>query len=239
MPPGARSLKTAGIVSALGRCPLFRGLPGDVLQDIATFTAIKSLERGDYLFRENDPATGFFVVQLGAINVHRVNTLGKGQVIHIFRSGESFAEGTLATDHGYPADAVAAEPSQVLHVAKADFVAMVYRQPHLAIRMLATMSKHLRDLVGQIDDLQLKSVETRLTNWLLTRCPDTRGDDPHTFTLSASKNVVAAEVGTVAATLSRTFAKLHDKDLLTVRGKEITVHAPAAPAAHLRAQLGD
>ena len=41
---------------------------------------------------------------------------GKEQVIHVFRAGESFAEGTLATDKGYPADARAIEASQVLLV---------------------------------------------------------------------------------------------------------------------------
>lgn len=239
MPNSTSNLKSAAITATLGRCPIFRGLPSDVLRTISSFTAIKSLDRGDYLFHENDPATGFFIVQTGTINVHRVNALGKEQVIHLFRAGESFAEGTLATDRGYPADAIAAEPSQLLHVAKTDFVAMVHRAPDLAIRMLATMSKHLRDLVGQIDDLQLKNVETRLANWILKHCPDPSADRPHTFTLAVSKSVIAAEIGTVGATLSRTIAKLRDKNLVTVEAKDVTVHCPAVLAAYLRSQLGD
>lgn len=239
MPPTTPSLKTAAIVATLAQCPLFKGLSANVLHTIAAFTAIKTLERGDYLFRESDPSTGFFIIQKGTVNVHRVNALGKEQVIHLFRDGDSFAEGTLATDRGYPADAIATEPTQLLHIAKTDFVALIHRDPDLAIRMLATMSKHLRDLVGQIDDLQLKDVETRLANWVLKHCPDPAADRPHTFTLTVSKSVIAAEIGTVGATLSRTFAKLRDKNLLTVDAKDVTVHCPAVLAAYLRAQLGD
>src|SRR4030095_5005940 len=119
-------------------------------------TVVKPLEKGEYLFHEGDPAQGFYVVQRGAVNVHRVNAAGKEQVIHVFRAGESFAEASLATDRGYPADARAVEPSQVLMVQKSGFLALLKRQPELALRMFASMSAHLRVLVGQIEDLTLK-----------------------------------------------------------------------------------
>jgi CRP/FNR family transcriptional regulator len=100
---------------------------------------------------------------------------GKEQVIHVFRAGESFAEASLATDRGYPADARAVEPSQVLMVQKSGFLALLKRQPELALRMFASMSAHLRVLVGQIEDLTLKDVETRLAHWLVKRCPRPAG----------------------------------------------------------------
>ena len=45
--------------------------------------------------REGAPFEGFYVVDEGAISVHRVNASGKMQVIHVFRAGESFAEAAL------------------------------------------------------------------------------------------------------------------------------------------------
>jgi CRP/FNR family transcriptional regulator len=77
-----------------------------------------------------------------------VSAGGREQVIHVFRAGESFAEATLATERGYPADARAIEASQVLIVQKAGFLALLRRQPELAIRMLGSMSVHLRVLIG-------------------------------------------------------------------------------------------
>src|ERR1044071_2559783 len=106
------------------------------LHHIAESTVVKSLEKGEYLFRERELSRGFYIVQKGAINVHRVNAVGKEQVIHIFRAGESFAEAALATDRGYPAAAPAVESSLVLLVPKPDFLALVRHQPELALRML-------------------------------------------------------------------------------------------------------
>jgi CRP/FNR family transcriptional regulator, dissimilatory nitrate respiration regulator len=232
-------LKQAVIANTLRTCQLFAGLPPADLNTIADISVVKALDKGDYLFREGAPSHGFYIVQKGAINVHRVNAAGKEQVIHIFRSGESFAEATLATLSGYPADARAIESSQVLLVQKAGFLELLKRQPELALRMLGAMSLHLRVLVGQLEDMTLKDVETRLANWLIKRCPDPAGDKPVNIELKMTKRVLAAELGTVSETFSRTLAKFREQKLVNVKGKTVTVLSPAKLSALLRRNLGE
>jgi CRP/FNR family transcriptional regulator len=231
-------LKHIGITNALRSCQLFAGISLPELNAIAEFTAVKSVPKGAYLFHEGDPSAGFYIVQRGAINVHRVNAVGKEQVIHVFRAGESFAEGTLGTDKGYPADARAVEASQVMLVQKAGMLGLLRRQPELALRMLGSMSAHLRILVGQLEDLMLKDVETRLANWLLKQCPDVKSDKTVTIELPMTKRVLAAELGTVSETFSRTLAKFREQKLIAVKGKTITVLSPVRLAELLRERLG-
>ena len=230
--------KQAAVVNSLRACQLFSGLSPEDLDQIARISTVRSVEKGAYLFHEGDPATGFYIVQRGAVNIHRVNAAGKEQVIHVFRTGESFAEATLAHDRGYPAEARAVESSQVLWVQKSGFLAVLRRHPDLALRMLAAMSLHLRALVGQLEDLTLKDVETRFTNWLLQRCPKPHDERPVTIELTVTKRVLASEIGTVSETLSRTLAKLRASKLLNVRGRMLTVPSPAKLAALLRQNLG-
>lgn len=231
--------KRAAIINTLRGCQLFAGLPPEDLHAIAESTVIKTLDPGDYLFREGQPAQGFYLVQKGAINVHRVNAAGKEQVIRIFRVGESFAEAALATATGYPADARAVEPSQVLLVQKAGFLALLRQRPELALRMLASMSIHLRSLVAQLEDLTLKDVETRLANWLVKRCPEPLTSKPVTVELKTTKRVLAAELGTVSETFSRTLAKFREQGLLAVKGKTVTILSPERLRALLRKNLGE
>ena len=230
--------KHAVIANTLRRCRLFAGLPPEDLAAIAGITVVRPLGKGTYLFREGDPARGFYIVQNGAINIHRVNATGKEQVICIFRENESFAEATLATSAGYPADARAVEPSQVLLVQKEGFLELLRERPELALRMLAGMSLHLRSLVGQLEDLTLKDVETRLANWLVKRCPNPASDKPVTIELAVAKGVLAAELGTVSETFSRTLAKFREQGLVEVKGKTIRICSPAKLAALLRRNLG-
>ena len=232
-------LKKSAIINALRSCQLFTGLPSADLENIADVTVLKSLEKDEYLFHEGDPAFGFYVVQRGAVNVHRVTATGKEQVIHVFRTGDSFAEVALAAPTGYPADARALEATQVLLVQKIGILALLKRQPELALRMLGSMSSHLRVLVGQLEDLTLKDVETRLANWLVKRCPNPSGEAPVKIELTLTKRVLAAELGTVGETFSRTLAKFRAQKLITVKGKVVTVLSPAKLSALLRRNLGE
>ena len=101
------------------------------------------------------------------------------------------------------------------------------------------MSAHLRILVGQLEDLTLKDVETRQANWLLKRCPNPEGDKPARFELPMTKRVLAAELGTVSETFSRTLAKFREQKLIAVKGNVIIVLNPARLTALLRHHLGE
>lgn len=232
-------LKQASIIYSLQRCPLFAGLAKNDLIEIAAFTVLESLNREEYLFRAGEVCRGFFIIQKGCVSLLRVNVIGKEQVIHNFREGDSFAEGALAGDQGYPVDARAVEPTQLLLVRKPEFVVLLGHRADLALRMLASMAKHNRDLVGQIEDLTLQDVETRLVNWLLKRCPDPASTLPYQIQLSSTKQVLAAELGTVSATLSRTLARLRDGGLLEVTGKTISINSPAKLKTLLQSRLGN
>jgi CRP/FNR family transcriptional regulator len=225
--------------NTLRGCQLFMGLPAADISAIASFVVPKHLDKGDYLFQEGDRSEGFYVVQQGAINVHRVGAGGKEQVIHLFRPIESFAEATLATEGGYPADARAIEPTTVLLVPKTDFVDLLRKRPELSLRMLASMSQHLRVIVGLLDDLTLKDIETRLANWLLKQCPRPMSNGAVEIKLDRTKRVLAAEMGITSETLSRTLAKFRGHKLLRVAGKNIVITQPRKLDALLRKHLGE
>lgn len=231
-------LRNAAIAATLRSCQLFNGLPAADLESIASFATLRNLEKDSYLFHEGDPAEGFYVVQKGAINVHRVSPTGKEQVIHVFRPGESLAEAALASETGYPANGRAVETSAVIVVPKAPFLGLLTRRPDLGLRMLGSMSQHLRVVVALVDDLTLKDVETRFLNWLLKRCGrNARGSAA--IELGSTKRVLAAELGTSSETLSRTFAKLREEKILDVHGSTVNIHDVVALEARFRGLLGE
>jgi len=230
------SLTRTALAETLRSCQLFSGLPLADLETIAGFSQLVRVNKGGYLFREREVALGFYVVQTGAINVHRVSPTGKEQLIHVFRSGETFAEAALAIATGYPADARAVENSSVVLVPKREFVDLLGHRPELALRMLGSMSTHLRVLVGLLEDLQLKDVETRLANWILQRCP--AGKQSCVVKLQTTKRVLAAEMSTTSETLSRTLAKFRGAGWITVKAREITILSRVSLEQLLQKNLG-
>jgi CRP/FNR family transcriptional regulator len=55
----------------------------------------------------------------------------------------------------------------------------------------------------------------------------------------SGKRVLAAELGTVSETFSRTLAKFGEQKLIAVKGKTVTVLSPAKLSALLRRTLGE
>jgi CRP/FNR family transcriptional regulator len=238
VPTNHAQLRTTVLAATLRSCQLFSGLPASDLETIASFAQLRSLAKDAYLFREGDSSEGFYVVQKGAINVHRVSAAGKEQTIYVFRAGESLAEASMAVATGYPANARAIEASSVILVPKAPFLALLARRPDLGLRMLGSMSQHLRVLVGLVEDLTLKDVETRVINWLVKRCPrDAHGEVA--IELGMTKRVLAAELGTSSETLSRTFARLRSEKLLEVKGSRLRVRDAAALRTRFGRLLGE
>ena len=235
MPPSVAELKLNAIAGSLRCSQLFAALPVEDLAAIVRLVVPLRLPKDTYLFREGEPSRGFYLMQSGAVNVHRVNPAGKEQVIHIFRAGETLAEASLASPTGYPASARAVEASTLLLIPKAPVLELIGRNPDLALRMLGSMGAHLRVLVGMLDDLTLKDVETRLLNWLVTQNRVVAGG---VIRLPGTKRVLAAELGTSSETLSRTLARLRDQALIKVTGQTITVLDGAGLRTRLQKNLG-
>ncbi len=234
-----QELRITAITAALRGCSMFSDLAGDDLERIARFVEVRRASRGDYLFREGEAVRGFFIIRQGAVNVHRLGADGTEKTIHVFRQGQSFAEGALAGDAGYPASARAVEDCEMLFVPRADFLTLLQSHAELSLRMIGSMSQHLRLLVNAVEDLQGKDVETRLIHWLLKRCPQPRPTSPFEIALDVTKTVLASELSTRNETLSRALARLRDAGQIEVEGKRIRILAPQRLEAQFRSNLGE
>ena len=228
MDPAQRDIiRQTALAGVLRRCQLFDDLPESDLMAVAGACGVRALAKGEYLFREGEPAEGFYVIQSGVVNVHRLTPDGREQVICLFRPYESFAEATLVTIDAYPANAVATEPTQVIIVRRDEFRELIARRPELALRMLSSMSQHLKHLVQLLQDLKGRQIEARLAGWIMEHAPAAdNADSPAVLELPVSKKVLAGQLGVTSETLSRTLARFRDEGSISVDGKRITLRDP-------------
>jgi len=220
------TLRNTAIVFSLRRTPVFAGLPDDDLAAIADFSQLKSLGRREYLFRQRDQTHGFYIVRRGIINVHRMAPDGREQVIHLFRPGESFAENSLVSETGYLTNARSVAESEVILIPKWEFLQILRQRADIALRILSSMSQHMRGLITSLESVTLKDAETRLMNWILRRCPRPLSHKPAEVAIGMTKTMLSSELGTRQETLSRTLAKLRESGLITVRGRILKIPDP-------------
>lgn len=223
--------------TALQLCRMFQSLPQEDLGRLAQFVEYRTFEKGEYLFREGDPSEGFYIVQMGAVKLHRIGPDGRERVIYIFRDGESFGEATIADRSGYPAHALVVESSRLLFIPRAPFLGLIHDRPEFAMRILASMSQHLRALVDSLDDMTCRDLETRLAYWLLRRCPLPYSAAAVEIQLDVSKNTLAAELRVRQETLSRILQRWKTLDLIETSGRKIIVQKPQQLEAMLQSRI--
>lgn len=219
--PKVKLIRRAALASALQRAAIFKGLPEEEIIKIARYATRQSLAKGEILFEEGGKVRGFYIVTKGVIKAYRIGENGREQLIHLVHPDESFAEPALVGRMGYPAHTKALEKAEVILIPSDEFLAHLRECPDLSLRILASLSRHLHELVTTIENYKLRDAETRLLHWLIHRCED--GVQSTVVRLSFSKGTLSSELGTRQETLSRILAKLRDAGEIEIDGREITI----------------
>lgn len=202
------------------RLPLFDGLDHDMLVRLLEQARVESWPRGSLLFRQDEPATHFYVILVGWVKLFRGGSEGQESVVHVFTRGESFAEAAIFAGRLYPVSATVADTSRLLAVPAEPFLRVIESEPAVARNMLAAMSRHLRQLVTRLEQLQAHSAPERVATFLVGIAPEASGAVE--LRLPIDKALIAARLGMQPETLSRAFARLR-KEGIEVYGDRIHV----------------
>ncbi|MEW5797224.1 MAG: Crp/Fnr family transcriptional regulator [Candidatus Zixiibacteriota bacterium] len=212
--------------SILKRSRLFAQLDDRALDNIASAATLRQVTPGEMIFQEGEPAHSFFVVGRGRVKVFKLSPEGKEQVLMIAGAGDSFAEAALFAGRLFPASAQALEECELLAISRARFVRLLGENPDLAVNLIGRLSELLRLMTRLIEGLSLSDVTTRLARFLCAYRVESTGRMPSEIMLSVKKTILAAQLGTIPETLSRSFAKLVREGMIQVHGPTITILDP-------------
>ncbi|WP_159788760.1 Crp/Fnr family transcriptional regulator [Sodalinema gerasimenkoae] len=204
----------------LSNVDLFERLPESQIHAIATIAKSLQYDKGETIFFEGDRCLGFFIVQSGRVKVYKASADGKEQILHWFETGDRFAEVPAFDGGRYPASASALEMTNLILIPSQALLALVEQYPSLAFNLLAGLSRNLRRFANLIDTLSLKDVSSRLAGYLLD-LSDRQESNP--VELDLAKGQLAAFLGTIPETLSRTFAKLTQAQLIEMEARQVKI----------------
>lgn len=209
------------IVDTMAHTPLFSGLSEEQLGQIGKIAVQKHFRRGEAVFWDGDPGTGFYVVLDGRVKIFKTSADGKEQILHIYGPGNPIGEVPVFSGNRFPANAQAIEKSLLLFFPRKDFIDLISSQPSMALNMLAVLSMRLRQFTVQVENLSLKEVPARLASYLIYLSNEQ--DSAAFVDLPISKGQLASLLGTIPETLSRIFNKMTQHELISVEGSSINL----------------
>ncbi|HOD83502.1 MAG: cAMP receptor protein [Planctomycetes bacterium ADurb.Bin126] len=216
--------------------PMFSALDGQALDDLARQCRLLRPGEGQIIFIAGQPAEAFYVVLGGRVKIYKLSPRGDEQILHLYGPGDSFGEAAMWAGRTYPANAQTLSQAVLLEVRKDVLRRVIAQQTDLALGMLAGLSAKLREFTDLIEELSLKEVPARLAGVLLKlagpaeparptsgRGRPARGATPpaQVVHLRQTKRQLAAQIGTVAETLSRALARMKSAGLIDVQGSDI------------------
>lgn len=207
----------------LSQVPLFNELPPQDLEPIACGTTEISAVRGDIIFRRGDPCVGFHVVVYGQVKLLFVSNSGVERVVRLIGPGDGFGEALMFMGQDYIVTAEALRDTLLLHVGRDALFGQLDRNPGVARKMLAGLSRRLYSLMGDVEAYTLHTGAQRLITYLLR---EWRGEAGEPFRIEISKAVVASRLNLTPEHFSRILRDLSDRGLIRVRGREYTILDP-------------
>lgn len=211
---------------------IFSGLDESELETLSKIVKQKTFNKGDIIFFDTEPYLGFYITLTGLVKIYKISKDGKEHILHLIPAFNTFAEVPLFENFNeifedsfrYPANAMALEDeTRVLLIPARPFRELLENNTRICIKMVSGFAKRLRHLSQHIEELTLKDVTKRVAGYILKEVKNSGKTGSASISLSISKNDLAAYLGTIPETLSRTLKKLQDEEMITVEGKVINI----------------
>jgi len=198
---------------------LFSSLGEESLQILAKQARKKTFESGEIVFLEGDLPGGIYIVQDGWLKATKVSRDGREQILDTIGPRYAINAHTVFTHNPLVATLTALEPSTLWIIPANAIIKLIEAQPKAAMGIVTTLARRIEFLVNKIEDLSLRSVESRLARHLM----ENQTGGIHVRKKWATQAKMAAELGTVLDVLNRTLKNFEEHNLIKVNRDQILI----------------
>ena len=188
----------------------FRGLDDATLEDIAGLMKVKTVDKHEVIWLEQEPAKTMYFIASGLIKLFKTSPGGREQILRLGHPGDCFGHAGVFNGGSNPESAQAIVSSVLYGISGNDLRSLLVENRQLAdntIKLLATEMHHYMSL---IEDLSLRCVSGRLAKMLLAG--NNKGTCDTSLVLTRSD--MAAMTGTVREVIGKSLKALEDKGVI-------------------------
>ncbi|ACE83480.1 fumarate/nitrate reduction transcriptional regulator Fnr [Cellvibrio japonicus] len=198
------------------------------LEDIDKLNSIiqrgKPLQRGEYLYRANQPFDAVFAIRSGAVKATTLSDNGEEQVTGFYLPGEVVGLDGLA-DNRYTNSVTALETASICEIPFHRLEELSLQIPNLQRHFFQLMSREITQDQQIISLLSKSSAEERIAALLLSISSrnSRRQLSAQAFRLPMSRTDIGNYLGLTIETVSRIFTRLQKQGIIAVDKKEVRI----------------
>ncbi len=205
-------------VEFLKSIPYFSKLSPAELDPVSQLVFERTVERGEIIVFEGDPAEALFLVVSGAVKVFKTSTEGKEQILSIARPGESFNDVPIFDGSPNPASAQAMSPVLLYGIRRAHLEGILRHHQQVALNVIGVLAARVRQLLALVEDLSFKHVIGRVAKILIEHAGDEGGARPR-----LTQQEMAAIAGTSREVVARSLKSLEEDGVIKFERHRILI----------------
>ncbi len=214
-----RKISSSKAQQILTSVSYFAGLDKNTIAEIARTTIHRSYGPDQIILTEGEPCFGLYIVESGWLKVVKISLEGREQVLQTLGPGDNFNVVSFFTGAPNQASVEALEDAVVWAVPRDAILRLLDKNPSLARLVIQELAGRVTHLIELVEDLSLRSVESRLARLLLEHSRD----ETLPRRRWATQAEMAARLGTVPDVLNRALRKLADQGIIQVARHQIQI----------------
>lgn len=173
----------------------------------------KKYRKGSYLFREDDPCDGIYLILSGKIKLRTYDAEGREEIAGIFWFGEVIWKGIFIDKSTFPYDAVCLDTTDCCMIPRAELESFM-EEPKVALKVIKLLSRKLHAANERVLLLTTEDPKARLAGFLLRQSKYSESD---TFTMRLEE--ISASIHLRPETVSRKIRELEREGIIRKTGQ--------------------
>jgi CRP/FNR family cyclic AMP-dependent transcriptional regulator len=214
------------IQESLRKFTLFAELDDRELESVASVAKSRRYSKDDVVMHEDERGDIFCLIRKGSVKITMISPEGKEIILATLDEGDFFGEMALLDDEPRSATVVATDDLELLTIWRNDFLHIISQNFAITKKVLAELSRRLRNATTRIESLATMDVYGRLARFFLDLARDGGKElaNGYVAVIRPTHQAIANTIGTSRETVSRLMNDLMDQQLLICEGK--TVYLP-------------
>ena len=223
MPATARDI----VLPKLRSFPLFSELGPEELETMATMVTLTSYDRGAVICERESHGEAMYLLISGRVKVSLIASDGREIALSYLDAPSHFGEMALVDSEPRSADVVAVSDCEVIALDAKDLASAIRVQPKLALSLIATLSRRLRQTIARLEEMAFCDAKHRVMRVIFNVASASSEGSNSSLVKGLTQYEIGTLAGTSRETASRIISQLQKDGVLETHGRSMTVDLAA------------
>jgi CRP/FNR family transcriptional regulator, cyclic AMP receptor protein len=196
---------------------------GTTLKELSNNRRAKKYSKKELIYTEGNHPHNLYYLLNGRVKTFKRNDDGKDLIVELYGKDDFFGHIALLEDTVYKESAEVLEDAELALIPREEFEMLVYRDKEVAANFFKVLAKNITEKENKLLGQAYNSLRKKVAVAILTLKEKYHINKGEAFSISMSRENMAAIAGTATESLIRTLSDFKTDKLIEIRGANIII----------------